>query len=124
MSFSDPQSVTINAVAQSLPRVSLGSYTSTYQKDDRTVILKVAHQYTGKKKDRIRTAVRLDQVKIAADPLLVTVNNTYQASVSLIIDRPTAGFSAAEIKYIVDALLGNLQATSGANIVKAIAMES
>jgi hypothetical protein len=45
MAFADPQSVTINAVAQSLPRVSTGNNESTYLKDDGTVKLSFRHSY-------------------------------------------------------------------------------
>lgn len=63
--LADPQSVTINAVAQTLPAVARGVNTSTYRKDDQTVGLSVSHQY-GK---RTRRTVRLDYSKIVADPL-------------------------------------------------------
>nr|UJQ84918.1 MAG: hypothetical protein 2 [Leviviridae sp.] len=62
--LADPQSVTINAVAQSLPAIARGVNTSTYQKDDGTVKLSFAHQY-GK---RTRRTARLDFSKIVADP--------------------------------------------------------
>lgn len=121
MSFTDPQSVTINAVAQSLARVSTAPFEATYQKDDRTVTLKIRHTVTAK---RLRTNIRLEQTKIATDPLVTTTNNYYTSSVSLTIDRPTAGFSNTEIKYLTDAIALWLTTSSSANAIKAIALES
>lgn len=121
MSFSDPQSVTINAVAQSLPRVYSGPYEGRYQKDDRTVALQVKHTLS---KDRVRSLIRLDQTKIAADPLVTTVNVQYGAAVYLVIDRPLAGFSNTEVKYLTDAFALWLTTSSSANAIKAIALES
>ena len=119
MSLSDPQSVTINAVAQTLARVSSSGTASVYQKDDATVKLSVSHQF-GKRK---RTLVRLDFQKIAVDPLLA-VNQQYSMSVNLTVDRPLTGFTVAEQKQIVDALTAYLTASSGANTTKILGSES
>jgi hypothetical protein len=43
MAFADPQSVTINAVAQTLPRVSTEKNAGVFQKDEATVKLAVSH---------------------------------------------------------------------------------
>lgn len=62
MAFADPQSVTINAVAQSLARTASGVNTGSFTKDDGNVALSVQHTY-GK---RTRRQMRLTTRKIAA----------------------------------------------------------
>lgn len=117
--LADPQSVTINAVASSLPRTISGP-PSTYQKDDGNVKLMVSHQF-GK---RTRSTVRLDFRKIAADPLVSAQSIEYGMSAYLVVDRPTTGFTLVEAKQIVDGLTGWLTASSGANTTKVLGGES
>lgn len=118
--LADPNSVTINAVAQSLPAVARGINTSTYRKDDGTVELVVSHAY-GK---RTRRTARLNFNKISSDPLVPAQNQKFSMSAYVVIDVPIAGFTNAEQKQIVDALTKWLTDTSGANTTKVIAGES
>lgn len=120
VAFSDPQSVTINAVAQTLPRVSVDTNASIYQKDDGTVKLTASHSY-GRRK---RSLLRLDFSKTAADPLTSSNNVIYSMSVQLVVDRPLVGFTIAEQKQIVDALSAYLTASSGANTTKLLGGEN
>lgn len=118
--FADPQSVTINAIAHSLPRVSSGDYTGTFSKDDGNVVLKVTHT-RGK---RVRRTIRLDHKKVAADPLVADQNLNYSMSAILTLDVPPLGYTPTEVKQILDGLLANLAASSAANTVKFIGGES
>jgi hypothetical protein len=118
--LADPQSVTINAVATSLPAIGRGVDTSAYQKDDGTVKLTVSHNY-GK---RTRRTARLDFSKIAADPLISAQNIKYSMSAYLVIDLPITGFTNTEAKYIVDALTAYLTASSGAKVTAILGGES
>ncbi len=120
MAFTDPQSITINAVAQSLPRVSTGNNESTYQKDDGTVKLSIRHSY-GK---RDRSTVRVDFKKVAADPFTSGLNREYAMAAYIVIDTPPVGFTNTEQKYVVDALSAYLTASSGANVTKVLGGES
>jgi hypothetical protein len=117
--FSDPQSVTINAVANTLPRVSAGVNTGEFRKDDGNVALKISHQY-GK---RTRRQVRLDLSKIAADPLISSTNIIFSMSAYLVVDVPVTGFTVAEAKQVVDGLTAYLTASSGANVTKLLGGE-
>lgn len=100
MSLTTPQSVTINAVATDLNKIIEDGLSSTYAADDGTLQLKISHQSN---KARNRRMIRLDQTKIAADPL--TAENSYQrAGVYLVIDEPDFGFTDVEIEDLVDAL--------------------
>lgn len=120
LSFTDPQTVTINSVAQTLPRVSVGVNTSSYSKDDGNVKLTVSHAY-GK---RNRRTVRIDFSKIAADPLISAQNIKYNMAAYAVFDTPVTGFTVAEAKQIVDALTGFLTATSGSNVTKILGGEN
>lgn len=118
MSFSDPQSVTINAVANSLPRVTNPTAMQGYfSLADGTVALGIKIQKTS----RDRYEVRLDYAKVAADPI-TAVNQKWTGSVSLVINNPPNGvFTDTEIKNYVLGLTG--WATS-ANLLKVLGDEA
>lgn len=118
--FSEPQSVTINAVAQSLPRTSSGTNSGVFTKDDGTVQLIVSHQY-GK---RNRRSIRLSTNKVSADPLATGVFQKTDMSVTLVVDHPLVGYTNAEAKQNVDALVAYLSAASGAQVTKLLGGES
>jgi len=120
MAFADPQSVTINAVAQTLPRVSSGTSSGIFQKDDGNVKLTVSHA-SGK---RNRRTIRLDHRKVAADPLVGSVNINYSMSAYLVVDAPLLGYTVAEAKQIVDALTAYLTASSGSKVTQLLGGES
>jgi hypothetical protein len=120
MAYADPQVVTVNAVAQSMPRVSQGVNQGGFRKDDGLYSLSMAHQY-GK---RTRSTIRIDNSKIAADPLVSAQNIRYSLSAYLVIDRPVTGYTNAEAKLIVDGFIAYLTASSGANITKLLGGES
>lgn len=115
--FADPQSVTINAVPQSMPRVSVGVNEATYRTADETHQMRISHQAT---KGRKRRMVRLDKTVIAADPL-TSENASQKLGVYLVIDEPTFGFSDADIDNVIDGFIAWW--TSG-NIAKVLGGES
>jgi hypothetical protein len=121
MAFADPQSVTINAVAQSLPRVSSSENAGVFRKDDGAYKLSVAHAYNGK---RVRHLIRLDQTKTAADVYQPAVNAISSMSTHLVVDVPLVGFTIVQQKYDVDGFLAALSASSGALITKFLGGES
>lgn len=95
--FTDPQVVTVNAVAKSMPRVSSVGTKSTYSTNDSTFTLNISHTPT---KDRIRSMSRVDQKAIVPDPL-TAVNDWETLSVYLVVDRPAAGFSAIQLEQLI-----------------------
>lgn len=99
--FADPQSVTINGVAISLPRTGGSGGVGSFQSADRTVGLTIKQNVTPK---RFRAEARITQGKVAADPISA-INSEVSTSVYLVIDRPRWGFSDAEIDYLKDALV-------------------
>jgi hypothetical protein len=106
--FADPQSVTINSVAKSMPRISSKDLSATYQKDDQSFKLTISHLISNK---RIRSMVRIDQRAIVPDPL-TAVNDYETLSFYFVIDRPEAGFSATEVDYLVQGLKTWLDTTA------------
>lgn len=95
--FADPQVITVNAVAQSMPRIASVGQKSTYQKNDLTFTLNLSHTVA---KDRIRSMARVDQRAIVPDPL-TSVNDYETLSVYLVIDRPLAGFSSTQVDQLI-----------------------
>jgi len=120
MAFADPQTVTIATVANSLPRTGQGVSSGTFTKDDQTVQLLVSHAVN----KRARRTVRLNHSKIAPDPLISAQNIRYSMSAYLVVDVPPTGYSVAEQKQIVDALVAYLTASSGSATTKLLGGES
>lgn len=117
MAFSDPQSVTVTAVAQSLPRVSAGSLASVYQKSDGNYKLTVS-RIVGKRR---RYMVRLDARKIAADPMASANNLEFTCAAYIVIDAPTLGYSNTELGDVAKALT---DWATNANILKVVGNEN
>lgn len=120
MAFADPQSVTVNAVANSLPRVSVNDSKSVYRKDDGNLELSISHAYS----KRNRRVIRIDSRKTAADPLFPTQNTPYNMFAYVVVDVPKVGFTITEQKQIVDALTAYLTASSGAAVTRLLGGES
>jgi hypothetical protein len=98
--LADPQSVTVNAVAISLPRTSAGVTQNLYTSADGVTTMTTKQNVTA---SRFRREVRLSQHKTAADPIS-GLNKDLGVSVYLVIDEPKYGFTDAEIGYLIDAL--------------------
>lgn len=122
MAFADPQSVTINAVANSLPRVSSGVQTGGFKKDDGLIGLTVAHSST--KGRRWRRTIRLDHSKVTTDPFLPANNVQVGMSVYIVADVPPAGYTLAEQKQVIDGFAAFLTASSGAKITQLLGGEN
>lgn len=118
MAFADPQSITINAVANSLPRTS-GDPQGIFTKDDGTLRLTVSHQLV---KNRNKRMLRVDHSKIAPD-VFTSDNIRHNFGVWIAVDTPAEGYTIAEQKQIVDGLLAYLSASSGAKITQLLGGE-
>jgi hypothetical protein len=120
MAFADPQSVTINAVPYSLARVgSTKPNQGVFATGDGLISMSVADQI-GK---RARRTIRIDHRKVAADPFVSGVNQSYSTSVYLVVDAPLVGYTIAEQKQIVDALVAYLTASTGARVTQLLGGE-
>jgi hypothetical protein len=120
MSFADPQSVTINSVAQSMPRVGASANAGTFRGNDGLHQLDVSHQYGAK---RTRHMIKLTESKIAADPYNDAQNMRSSMTAYLVVDVPIAGFTVAEQKLVVDGLVAFLSASSGARVTQLLGGE-
>jgi hypothetical protein len=120
MAFADPQSVTVNAVAQSLARTSTGDHKSEYSKDDGTYSMKISHQLGA----RNRRTLRLETFKIAADPYLTATNKKVSMTVYVVVDVPPQGYTVAEQKLVTDGFVAYLAASSGAAMTKLLGGEN
>lgn len=120
MSFADPQTITINAVAQTLPRVSSSANAGAFSTADGSYKESVSHTYG----NRTRRVLRLDATKTAADPLNPTQNKPYSMSAYLVVDVPTFGYTVAEQKQVVDGLVAYLAASTGARVTQLLGGEN
>jgi hypothetical protein len=122
MSFADPlPSVSLNAVVQTLPRISTNGQKSVYRQDaiDAThpnLVSTISHTPSSTK---VRSMFRLDQyVDVNADGKLELLGCW------VALDRPLTGFTATQQKDLILALIGALTANSNAGIIKLVAQES
>lgn len=120
MALADPQSVTINAVAVSLPRTSSGVNSGSFTSNDGLVRETVSHQY-GK---RNRHLIRLDHSKISPDPFVSAQNNRYSMAAYMVFDVPILGYAVTEQKQVIDGFIGQLNASGGALITKVLGGEN
>ena len=120
MALADPQSLTVNGAAASLPRTSTAANSSNYTKDDGTVSFTVSHSY-GK---RTRRTARVISNKITTDPLVTGMNVRVSAHAYVVLDVPVSGFSAADQKELLLALATWLSASTGANAGKLVGGEN
>lgn len=117
--FADPQSVTVNAVAKSLPATSREPNASTYTMDTGDYQLVISKSVSRSR--RRRYSVRLNAKKIAPDPLASANNLVYTSAAYIVIDAPEVGYTNTELKDIALALTG--WATS-ANLLKVVGGET
>lgn len=117
MAFTDPQSVTIDSEAISMPRVESAGSKSIYRDADGEFSLTISHQKTGK--DRTRHAVRLDVRAVVADPL-TAVNDYEELAMYIVIDEPNFGFADADIAL---QLAGFLAWFTAGNVAKVLGRE-
>lgn len=89
MALSDPQSITVDGVTYSLPRITSGNNSSTYASSDGTTRLTASHSY-GK---RIRRVLRLDLDQLIGDNLNPALNIKTSMSNYIVFDIPTYGWT-------------------------------
>jgi hypothetical protein len=92
--FSDPQTITVNAVAKAMPRISTNGTSSTYRLADTTFALTISHNET--KQQRVQSRARFEQRAIVPDPL-TSVNDWESAAFSIVLDRPISGFTQTQL---------------------------
>lgn len=111
--LNDPQSVTVNGVATSLPLTGAIPTKRSYTSADGKLRLDVSQLQT---KQRFRREFRLTQAKVALDPLTAT-NSEVSTSVIISVDEPRVGFTDAEIGYLIDGVKTAFSSTTYAKIL-------
>lgn len=120
MAFTDPQSITISAATSSLPRVSTGQGTSSYQSADGLITLSASNAY-GRRNRRV---LRLDHAKLTADPFIPAQNTKVSMSNYIVFDLPPAGYTAVEALAVYTGFKTLFSASSDALITKLLGGES
>ncbi len=120
MAFTDPQTITVDAVAYSLPRVLDKSGMGRFVSADGTYTLELAPT-NGKTKVRV---LRLRHSKVASDPLVATTNVRVSDLISLTVIRPLDGYSDAEVVKQIKGLIALLTASTDAALIKFVAGEN
>lgn len=121
MAFADPQSITIVGVTPtSYPRTSSSTNSGQFKTADGLNVLSVSHQ-TGK---RVRHQIRLDNSKIAADPLTAGQSIPVSMSAYMVIDVPLVGYDNATALASVVGFLSYLSASSGAKVSQLLGGEN
>jgi len=121
MAFADPQSIKINGVTTSLPRVATGEGNSRYSSADGLTVLKASTTENGKRK---RQQIRLDLAKVAPSLLIPTQNERQSMSCYLVFDRPIEGYTNTEALKAYEGFFESLQASEKALINKLLGGES
>jgi hypothetical protein len=118
--FSDPTSITIDSVAKSLPRVSVGNMTAAYRSADGSLELSIAHSAN----KRERSVVKVVSNKVGTDPFDTSRQRSYTAQAYTVIDAPLngVGYTDAELEDVVLALVDFLKAPG--TIAKLLGKES
>jgi len=118
--LTEPQSVTTDA-AHSLPRTGMNTHSGEFSNPTDGYDYVVTHEYSSA---RQRHVVWLEQQKIVTDPLFSTQNKQVTARVTLTVSSPQSGFTPTQPKELAKGLIGNLTASTDANLVKIIGGES
>lgn len=108
--FTDPQSITYNAVAKNLPTIGRTNDASEYKLNDAGVVYKltISHQF----KARNRAVVRLTRDAFVADTLVPAQNVLASMSATFTLDFPTTGYTAADAQNLGNALVAWLTSSN------------
>jgi hypothetical protein len=121
MAFTDPQSVTIDGTASSLPRVLTGTTVGQFKSADAVLELTVDPRGTAKRR---RNVGRLYKKRTVLDPLGSGLSTVVQSMVSITIDRPNSGVTDADIEKDLVGFIAWLTASTNSNMKKLIAGEN
>lgn len=122
--FADPTSISTGqtvtpsgGTARSLARIRTDGYASEYQTSDAAYGLKITHN----RGSRVRSEMRLDFYTPYTDPSTGLVT-TVSASAYVVLNRPPAGFTSAQLTEILQGITGWAGTTAVIN--KILALES
>jgi len=123
MSYTDPQTLTINGSANTLARTGSGAAQGEFKTSDTLVSMSVRHKNLSG--SRVLHQVQVSQQILAASPLDPSVNMLNKMSVTLSVNVPGPGYITPAVqKYLVDAFTTWLTASSGAKVTQLLGGES
>jgi len=123
MALTDPQKFKeVAGTEVTAPRVSSGDFKSIYETSDG--LNKLTLSTTESNSSRKRHLVRIDVEKIATNPFEEARKEPISASVYLVVDRPSTGYSVAEMKKLVEGLVGLISASTYSVTEKLLGSES
>lgn len=117
--LADPQSITIDGTALTLPRVLTGTREGLFE----NATSSLSTESTAKN-GRLRSVTRLVQTKVTTDPLVSATNIVVHDSISLTINRPIQGYSDEDVLKQVSGFIAWLTAGTNTNLKKIIAGEN
>lgn len=121
MAFTDPQSVTVDAVPYSLGRVLTGTTVGRFVSADALREVTIDPRGTA---TRRRNVGRFYTKRVVLDPLGSGLSTQVQSMVSVTFDRPKSGVTDAEIEKDFLGYIASLTASSNAGLKKLIAGEN
>jgi hypothetical protein len=123
MALTDPQKFKEVAGSEvTAPRVSSGDFKSVYRTSDGLNELTLSTSESSN--NRYRHLVRIDVEKLATNIYEESKKQTVSASVYLVVDRPVNGYTVAEMKKLVEGLVGLLSASTYSLTEKVLGGES
>jgi hypothetical protein len=118
MAFADPQSVDPGTGAVSIPRTGLNA--GEFISADGTLMLSIRHN----KGKRIASSIQIRQSKLVSDPLRPADYLPVYAALTLSVNKPLQGFTAAELLSLLNGFIANLAAGTDANKKKLLGLEN
>jgi len=121
MAFTDPQTVTVDAVPYALPRVLTGTTVGRFVSADALREVTIDPRGTAARR---RNVGRFYVKRNVLDPLGSGLSTQVQSMVSVTIDRPKSGVTDAEVEKDILGYIAWLTAGTNANLKKLIAGEN
>jgi len=121
MAYTDPQAITVDGTAHSLPRVLTGTTVGKFVSADAVRELTIDPRGSAKRR---RNVGRFYTKRNVLDPLGSGLSTQVQSMVSITIDRPSSGVTDAEVEKDLLGLIAWLTANTNANLKKLVAGEN
>jgi hypothetical protein len=100
MALADPQSLTVNGSAKSLPRVGMTDTSGRFLSADGKYLLDIQHTFDKK----FRHKLEFKFVDTVANPLVPDVNMVATTRTYLVIENPVNGIDTVTAGYVAAAL--------------------
>lgn len=113
MAFADPQSLTVDEEAVTLPRTGSTGNTGAFTSSDQKYRLAISHN-GGNRRTHV---ARVEYSDIVANPLVPSTNNAISAAATFTVNTPINGLSAEEAVDLAAALVDWLTPTNVAKLV-------